>query len=344
MFSTCYKCEANALWTPMWICGNPACGRLFCIKCGQGFLKSSCPRCGNAGTLKQPDELKRLFQSSSPTPALPEAEATFLGEKANSQSTSSSASKKKKKARQSAQEQAERGRKANSSVLDRLLEVLNKGGFESKGGWFSSPQPLVFTANSGLEGIREDEVDILLRDLQDEFDELSPDFWGYSLFDATARRMKWIKFRPYRTSVRTFAEYISSQRSSAVPQDSVHAHTPSIIPFGTCLHLAAVIAAADGQLAAAELHEVTTALLSAGLPSDQAKNRFEAICRKVQDQGVDLWADRLCDLLKTPDSADPTTGVECGEALALLKKLVILGGKDYKSRGFFNRFKAALRH
>jgi hypothetical protein len=63
MFSTCFNCDANALLSVMFMCDNSACGRLFCQKCAKGFLKTSCPRCGHAGTLKPPDELKKLFQS-----------------------------------------------------------------------------------------------------------------------------------------------------------------------------------------------------------------------------------------------------------------------------------------
>lgn len=117
-----------------------------------------------------------------------------------------------------------------------------------------------------------------------------------------------------------------------------------LVPAGTCMHLAAVIVAMDDRISPDELRQVAATLVQIGMPEDQVKDRFIAICQKVAREGREAWTEKLCEMLGTPGQGGPTMALSTDHLTRLLQQLVAAGGGDVnEKRKIVRRFLTALR-
>ena len=116
------------------------------------------------------------------------------------------------------------------------------------------------------------------------------------------------------------------------------------ISAGTCMHLAAVIAAVDGKLSQEEFKQVAATLVRIGVPEKQVKDRFITACKRVAQEGIDEWTEKLCGMLRSPEHTGPAMALTATDLTTLLQQLVTAGGGDTSEKQqILRRFLAAMR-
>jgi hypothetical protein len=318
--NACYLCDSVAL--VMYRCSNAPCGRVFCHGCGTGWDHHTCPACGNHAS--QGAGLVQAFVDTlTPRPkpeSSPQRSETFRGDDKDDR-------------RRSGRRVKSRRPSKLESAVDRLAEQLERKGPPCPNCGGDLPPDSRAKAYRVCMHCR--------RDL----------FWAggmpfASQADATVCE------RELQQEQDAEEQLIEIERAEMEAEEREESERPrrrkkkpqQVVSVGVAIHFAAVIASVDGKISPAELNEVAATLARSGLSEEQVKERFVTICKRVHNEGLDNWAERLCAMISDSEQQKQENGLTADELLTLLHKLMTVGGGEtMKKQRLFSRFTSALR-